>query len=363
MGQSISVYRRSTHTGYAQQWNFDVQQEVWNGIVVDAAYAGSKSTGLPIDIDLDQLPNQYLSMGAALSQQVANPFYGLVQSGTLAQPTVARGQLLRPYPQFTSVLAQGTNAGSASYHALQVKATKRFSSSVILAAYTFSKTIGNSEAPNSVSQDAQAGGGLLTNNYNLRQDRSLEQYDTPHRFVLSYTIDLPFGKRQRYLNSGGVAGWLAGGWQFSGIYTAQKGTPILLTTSVNSMQAAYVTFARPNNNGQSAALPGDAHARLNQWFNTSVFSAPPAFTYGTTGRTLPDVRDDGINSLDGGFFKNNRFGHDGRFNLQFRAELFNIFNHVRFADPGLVFGTAQFGVISAQSNSPRQIQLALKLLF
>jgi hypothetical protein len=166
-----------------------------------------------------------------------------------------------------------------------------------------------------------------------------------------------------HLNNGGIAGRLLGGWQLSGIYTAQSGTPIALTTSVNSMQAAYVTFARPNNNGTSPHLTTDPHARLTQWFNTSTFSAPPAFTYGTTSRTVADVRNHGINNLDGGLFKNNRFGHDGRFNLQFRAELFNTFNHVRFADPGLVFGTAQFGVISAQVNTPRQVQLALKLLF
>jgi hypothetical protein len=261
------------------------------------------------------------------------------------------------------VLAQGANAGSASYHSLQVKATKRFSSSVILVAYTASKALGNSEAPNSASQDAQPGNGLLTNNYNLRQDRSLALFDAAQRFVTSYTVDLPFGRNQRYLNHGGIAGRLAGGWQLTGIYTAQSGTPIDLTTAVNSMQSAYLSFARPNNNGQNPHLSTDPHARLNQWFNTADFSAPAAFTYGSAGRALPNVRNHGINNLDAGFFKNNRFGRDGRFNLQLRGELFNLFNHVRFDNPGLVYGTAQFGVISAQVNTPRQTQIALKLLF
>jgi hypothetical protein len=78
---------------------------------------------------------------------------------------------------------------------------------------------------------------------------------------------------------------------------------------------------------------------------------------------LPDVRDHGTNNLDVGFVKNNRFLHEGRLNLQLRGEFFNVFNRVRFGDPGLSLGTAQFGVVSSQSNAPRRIQFALKLLF
>ena len=279
------------------------------------------------------------------------------------QPTVARSQLLRPYPQFGSVLAQGANAGSSSYHALEARATKRFRSSFFLLAYTFSKAIGNSEAPNSVSQDGEPGGGLLSKNHNLRQDRSLVQFDAPQRLVVSYTVDLPFGRKQKVLNGGRVIGRLLGGWQVSGIYTAQSGNPLYLTTAVNSMQSAYVTYSRPNNNGQTAQLTGDLDLRLNEWFNTVGFTSPAAYTYGNVGRTLPDVRNDGINNLDAGFFKNNPFGRENRFNLQFRGELFNLLNHARFSSPGQVYGTPQFGVVSAQYNTPRQIQLALKLLF
>jgi len=121
--------------------------------------------------------------------------------------------------------------------------------------------------------------------------------------------------------------------------------------------------SRPNNNGQSAKRSGDPRDRLTQWFNTSVFSQPPAFTFGNTSRTLPDVRDHGTNSLDLGLVKNNRFLKDGRMNLQFRSEFFNVFNRVRFGDPGLTFGNPQFGVVTSQVNAPRLIQFALKLLY
>ena len=365
IGQAISVYLRSNHTAYVQQFNFDIQQELWKDIVLDVAYAGSKSTGLPVEVDLNQLPDQYLSLGSALQTQVPNPFYPLVKAGILASPTVARGQLLRPYPQFGSVLAQGANAGSGTYHSLQAKITKRFSSSVILASYTYSKAIGNSEAANSVSQEVsgEPGSGQFSNNYNHLQDRSLAEFDAPQRFVLSYTVDLPFGKGRAFLNGGGLVNRLIGGWQLTGIYTYQSGTPLFISNVTNTLASAFVFYVRPNTNGQTAKLSGSGQSRLNQWFNTSTYSSPAPFTYGNVSRTLPDVRNDHTNNFDTGFYKNNRFGHDGRFNLQFRTEFFNVFNRVRFSDPGLVFGTAQFGVVSAQANSPRQVQFALKLLF
>ena len=157
-------------------------------------------------------------------------------------------------------------------------------------------------------------------------------------------------------------GWLVSGWQINGLYTAQSGNPLFLGTSTN-LTNSLGGGSRPNNDGHSAKISGDPHNRLNRWFDTSVFSQPMAFTFGNTGRTLPDVRDHGTNNLDVGVLKNNRFGSEGRINIQFRAELFNVLNRVRFGDPGLSLGSPQFGIINSQVNSPRLVQLALKLLF
>ena len=68
-------------------------------------------------------------------------------------------------------------------------------------------------------------------------------------------------------------------------------------------------------------------------------------------------------NLDFGLFKNNKFGHDERFNLQFRAEFFNVANHHRFGIAGMQYGSSTFGVVSNQSNIPRQIQMAMKFIF
>jgi hypothetical protein len=118
------------------------------------------------------------------------------------------------------------------------------------------------------------------------------------------------------------------------------------------------------NNGESARITGGStDSRLSQWFDTSVFSQPPSFTFGATGRALPDVRNPGLRNTDLSIFKNTYFGPDGRLNLQYRLEMFNAFNTPQFAAPGASLNTAAFGVISGTAVAPRQIQMALKLLW
>ncbi len=103
IGQGLGVYMNGIRPGYMQQWNFDVQQDIGKGVVVDVAYAGSKGTALPHGVSVDQLPDEYLSLGVALNDAVPNPFYGLVTTGSLSGPTIPRRQTLLPYPQFNGV--------------------------------------------------------------------------------------------------------------------------------------------------------------------------------------------------------------------------------------------------------------------
>ncbi len=363
LGQNITVDMRDNRAGYMQQWNFNIQQEIGSGLAVDIAYAGSKGNSLPGNLAMNELPTEYLKLGSALNDQVPNPFFGYVTAGTLAQPTVSRGQLLRPYPQFGNITQHGAPVASSIYHSMQLKVTKRFSSSLLSAAYTLSKGIGDAES--------WSGGWLEPNGlgntnymtfYNRKLDRSINAFDAPQRLVIGYNLDVPFGRGKRWLSSGGPATWAATGWEVNGIYTLQSGTPLFFSTATN-LTNSFGGGSRPNNNGKSGKLSGDAHQRLDRWFDTSVFSQPAAFTFGNSSRTSPDIRNDHINNLDAGVFKNNRFGRDGRLNLQFRSEYFNMLNRVRFANPGMVFGNPQFGVVSAQANRPRLIQFALKFIF
>jgi hypothetical protein len=247
------------------------------------------------------------------------------------------------------------------YHSGLVKVQKRFSKGgSILGSYTWAKLISDTDT---LTAWLEPNGGEAVQNFNnLKLERGLANYDTPHRAVISYFYDLPFGTGQPFLSGvKGAAGKLISGWGVNGATVFQSGNPLPITDAVN-LTNSFGGGSRPNSNGQSATLSGAAQSRLNKWFNTSDFSAPPAFTFGNVGRTLPDVRSPGIANYDFSVFKNT-FLVGERVGLQFRAEIFNLFNRVQFSPPGLSLGTAQFGVISGQFNTPRLVQLALRLQF
>ena len=150
------------------------------------------------------------------------------------------------------------------------------------------------------------------------------------------------------------------GWGVNGVTTFQSGNPLPVSVAANTSNS-FGGGQRPNRTGQPAKLEGAAQERLNQWFNTAAFSLPPAFTFGNAARTMPDARSHGISNFDFTLFKNTAITE--RVGLQFRTEVFNLFNRVRFGYPGTAMGQPQFGVISGQYNDPRLIQFALRLVF
>jgi len=128
LGQGFSAPLPHDPAGYAQQWNVDFRRVLPGVIAFDLAYAGSKGTHLPgPNQQIDQLPSEFLKLGASLQQQVPNPFFGLVTVGTLSNPTVARGQLLRPLPQYNGQSIASPMNRNSIYHSAQVKVEKRFS--------------------------------------------------------------------------------------------------------------------------------------------------------------------------------------------------------------------------------------------
>lgn len=365
LGQTISGQIPNDRFGYVQQWNFNVERQLAEGAMIEVAYAGARGAHIQrFRQQLNQLPEEYLSLGSQLLQQVANPFYGYITSGSLASKTVTYGQLLRPYPQYTGVSALGAATGNTSYNSLQVKFEKRFRHlGVILGSYTWAKfmtdvetaTFWNDRGAGNVVADPQ--------NWNdLSAEWSLSSNDIPHRLVVSYVVDLPFGKGQKFLgNVRGLTGKLVSGWNVSGVSTFQSGAPIGLTTAVNSTNS-YGGGSRPNVvAGCNAAKTGSAQSRLRQWFDTSCFTAPAAFTFGNVSRTIGSVRAAGVNNWDFTLQKGTRINE--RFDLRFRAEFFNLFNRVLFGQPGQSLGLGTFGIIRSQANNPRLVQLALRLQF
>ncbi len=367
LGTGVTENILNNSYGYAQQWNVDVQQQLGNGFLVDVAYGGAKGTHLPIDSpQIDQLPDQYLSLGNALLQNVANPYYGLVTSSgsPLSQPTVQRSQLLRPFPEYNGVNFAGEGIGNSTYESLQVKAEKRFSGgNSILVAYTHAKLISDTDT---VTSWLEAGGtGGIQDWNNLKAEKSLASFDTPDRLVVSYVLDIPVGRGRKYMaHSNGFVNAALGGWGVQGVTTLQSGFPLHITTNTNNANSPGSGSQRPNVvSGCNKSTPGSITARLDEYFNTSCFVQPAAFTFGDEGRTDPSLRSPGIANWDFSAFKSFPIAPEGKATLQFRAEFFNIFNRVQFGYPGQALGSSSFGQITTQQNLPRLVQFALRLSF
>jgi hypothetical protein len=269
-------------------------------------------------------------------------------TSALSLPTVQRGQLLRPFPQYTSVRADYPSLGNSIYHSLQLKAERRFANGfTLLAAFTAAKAIDDA------SQDEYGPTTGVQDVHNLRAERSLTPQDVSKRLVFSGVWELPIG-HGRLLG----ASWskpldlLLGGWQLNSIVSFQSGLPLVMTS---------IGAARPNRVATGTPPSGRIQDNLSHAFDTSAFAVPAAFTYGNSSRTAPDLRSNGINNFDLSLFKTWQIRE--RLKAQFRVESFNAFNHVQFAPPGTQAGTTSFGVITSQFNLPRELQLALKVLF
>jgi hypothetical protein len=345
---------------YVQQWNFNVERELGQGFMFEVAYAGSRGVHLVgASGQVNQLPDQDLALGSKLQQPVPNPFYGLISTGTLASPTVAQGQLLLPYPQYTSVSVVTPSNRDSIYHSMQMKMEKRFrSGGTVLAAYTWSKFISNTDTITTWLDST----GTIQDYNNLRSERALLGSDVPHHVVVSYVRDLPIGKGHKIFgNASGVADKLISGWAVNGVSTFQSGLPLGFTTNVN-VTNSFNGGSRPNVLvGCDKSISGSAQSRLNQWFNTSCFSQPAAFTLGSESRLDPNLRSAGIANWDFALSKSTPITE--RVGIQFRTEFFNLFNRVQFGQPGLAAGNPSFSVVSSQANTPRLIQFALRLMY
>jgi len=356
LGLGITFFEPDSPTPYIQQWNFQVQRQVGQTMALDAGYVGSKGTHLP---DVGYFPSQLRAeqLNPSINEQVANPFFGIINVGTLAAARVPRRLLLGPFPQHTQVGVQFPVAASSIYHSVQLKVTKRFSSDLsLIGAYTGAKLIDDSSGTMTWLEPASG----HQDGYNRRLDRTVSDQDISQRFVLTFAYTLPFGRgRSIGTNWSGLADRLLGGWQANGIWVMQTGIPLALTTTNTAFAGNAVL--RPNNNGRSARFEGAPQTRLARFFDTSVFSQPAPFTFGNVSRTLPDVRGPGLRSLDFSIFKNINF-REGVY-LQFRSEAFNLTNTPEFNNPETNLQSPAFGRITSQRNRSRQVQFALRLVF
>lgn len=361
IGESFfSSYRNP----YSIEWNFNIQQQLPGQMTLEVGYLGNRGlflvdgeTGQPYS----QLNPAYTALGNQLLTQVPNPFYGIITTpgSPLAQPTVSYNRLLRPFPQYDGVSSFRKPGADSIFHGVTVRLDKRFSNGLtFLVAFTGGKSMDNSAAAVGYLGPIS---GTRADQYNRRLEWSISPQDVARRLVISAAYDLPFGRGKAIASSAPkYANLLISGWQVNGIISWQTGTPVVLSGAQDQTNL-FTAAQRPDNNGHSAAIDNPT---IDRWFNTSVFYQPPPFTIGNTSRTLPDVRNPGIANADLSLFKNNRFGVEQRYNLQFRIEAFNALNHTQWGTPNTsIQGGSGFGTITSTGVSARQVQLAAKFYF
>jgi hypothetical protein len=309
---TVVVVDRNLVTPYNQQWTFGIQQQLTKDTLLDVAYLGNKGThiiGGPRDFN----------------QPIPGP--GSVTARRL-------------YPAFTAI-SYWQSDGKSTYEALRANLRRRLSGGLTFtASYAWSHLLTTID-----SEAVGAGSSIKRDLRNPNEDKGNSTFDARHRFVFNAVWALPLGK-----------GRLRQGWQLSGIFTKNVGTPVDAGLSTDNSNTGNSGSAdRPNCVGDpNANAPHDV---LN-WFNKSAFVAPTPLTFGNCGRSL--ILGPGIDNVDISLSRVTSIRD--RLRLQFRIETFNVFNHPNFDPPNASFGNPSFGQI-ASAGDARETQIALKLLF
>jgi hypothetical protein len=346
-GQAINFFNQNLKNPYNMRWSLALQRQLpWHS-VLEVSYVGNKAVRLRLARDLNTIPRQYLSTLptrdtatiSLLNSQVANPFYPLLPGTGLGTSTVPLYQLLLPYPQYVGGVMMDTNQGYSWYHALEVRAEKRFSSGVATTvSYVWSKMMEGMD---------------FKNPSDPMPERTISPQDRTNHVSLTFLYELPFGSGKHWANvAGKSADKIIGGWQLQSIYSIQSG------------QALGFGDALFNGNANTIALPGDQRS-ISRWFSTSGFVTASSQALANNIQTLPTlfsyIRGDGQNQVDISLLKNTRIRENIR--VQFRAEAINAMNHPQFSTPNTTPTSSAFGQVTTEWSWPRVIQFGLKVQF
>jgi len=362
IGQSFSLVDPNAKSPYVEQFSFDVQREIAYGIVTEVGYVGSRSKHLTLgsaSINENALDPSLLSMGSALTQSVANPFYGHGGAGVIGTPTVQESQLLLPYPAYGSISKLFTDNNKAKYDSLVFKGQKSFAHGItFFSGFTWSRNW--DESSGGVGNTLNSGAKAPQNPYNMASEYAFSNIDSPFRWSTSVSYELPVGKGKALLGNGGMMSNIVGGWVVNTVSIFQTGFPLQISQSTNFNSGFGYGSQRPNATGVSPVTSGSLEARLNDYINPAAFSTAPQFTFGDLGRTI-DMRGPGQVNWDASIFKN--FSIKEKLKAQFRTEALNATNTPLFYGPSTSFGSSTFGKITTQANFSRQLQLALRFSF
>jgi hypothetical protein len=304
-------------------YSIGVQHKLFENTSVELNYVGSRSTNLTYRKNLNQ--------GAAGTEQ--------------ANPTVTQRNALRPYRGYGEIY-QYTNGSHSNYNSLQFRMQTRFrKGGLVTLSYTWSKSLTMGSAFDYQPQDSN----------NLAADYGPASYNQPKIFVASYVYPIPFwrGEREWYKR-------VLGDWQISGMTRIANGLPInVIQASGQSVAGNLVTTA---NVAQRPNLVGDPYARRGkQYLNSAAFATPAAGTYGNLGYDA--IKGPLFNNWDAALQKN--FTIHEQIGLEFRAEMFDVPNHMSMFTIANTLGASTFGQVTSSTGAtdPRTMEFVLRAHF
>lgn len=343
LGQGTTFFAADRKMAPSHRWSFGFQRDLAGGIMLESSYVGNRAYRLPVTRQMSYVPNQYLSTLPYrdtatinyLSENFTSPYFGLHPNFT--SRNISRASLLQAYPHFSNVNFEDP-IGYSWYHSMQNRVEKRFSKGyTIQGAYTWSKTMGANSYLN-------AGDAMPY--------ESLSDIDRAHRLTGSGIWEMPFGKGRRFGSSmPKVLEFFAGGWQISGVYQYQSGSPLGFGQALFIGDSSTIVLASDQRN-------------TDRWFNTSVFNRNSAQVLASNVRTAPlrysNIRTDSQRRLD--LSANKTFRITEQFKMVFRGDTFNARNEVVLRAPNTDPVSSAFGTVTAQ-EPPRSWQFSLTLKF
>ncbi len=364
----------ANRTPYEQSWSFGVERELPGNVVLNAEYIGKKGTHLPfsgsnqLNILGPQIESPTANINGLLTY-VDNPFSSQLggpisdPNSTLSAPTVQEYQLQLPYPHFTGVATDVQMIANSTYHGLQLSGEKRYSNGLqFLVTFVWSKSIDDS----SQADDNVTWLGSFTSLQDPNKpwlERSLSTFDIPKVLQFSYSYDLPFGRGRAMLgNMPRVLEAIVGGWKTNGLWRMSSGRPLTLTVSDGNALPTYGQ-QRPNIVGTPKRNHGTDWID-NYFVDPTVFQRPPDFTLGNAPRAIGSVRTPWAFNTDLSLSKQFSLARvREEMNVEVRIEARNAFNHPVFGAPDTSLDDGSFGTVSYTSNTPREVQLAIKFNF
>lgn len=339
--------------GRVQQFNLNIERQIPGSVVLTAGYAGSRSSHIWVDgINLNVASPTACFPGNANY----DPNYHLgcgINQVPWGPPTFA----------FPPVIANLNDIASARYDSLQLKAeTNRTRQGLYaLVSYTYARNF-DSGFPDNVGTSTGATYWPLPGTQHA--DWALSQINLKHNLSTSVIYQLPFGKGKKFgSNWNGVANAIAGNWEVDGIEKILSGFPVFVYDSANASGVGFNIGGNSWNRPDQVCNPKASHPTLGEWFNINCFTQAAPGKLGDANRS-PVYGPDFVNT-DLSAIKHFPLPYHEDMRLDFRAEIFNLFNHAQFGmpNPDRAGSVGQFGLINTTVNNPRVVQFALKLNF